>query len=62
MERQSDEVLDELHEVLQNSRYTASGKVQAITEVLYGPDGEYFEDFEEGDNDDGEEDDEEEDE
>jgi len=48
-ERETEDVLEELHEVVQNNRYTASGKVQAITEVLYGPNGEYFDGFEETD-------------
>ena len=49
--REREEILDDVHEILQNSRYTASGKVQAITEAMYGTEGEYFDDFEEAEDD-----------
>jgi len=34
-------ILDEIHEILQNNRFKAVGKLEAIGEVLCGPDGEY---------------------
>ena len=37
------QVLDEIHEILQNNRFKAVGKVEAIGEILYGADGEYLE-------------------
>lgn len=35
------QILDEIHEILQNNRFKAVGKVEAIGEVLYGPEGGY---------------------
>ncbi len=35
------QILDEIHEILQNNRFKAVGKVEAIGEILYGPDGGY---------------------
>jgi hypothetical protein len=42
-------MLGEIHEILQNDRFKAVGKVEAIGEVLYGPDGEYADAWEDSD-------------
>ena len=58
-----EQMLGEIHEILQNDRFKAVGKVEAIGEILYGPGGEYAdawadsdEDSEEGEMEEGEED------
>jgi hypothetical protein len=42
------QALDGIHEVLQDNRLKAVGKIETISEILYGASGEYldlFEDF-----------------
>lgn len=37
----------DIHNVLSDNRLKATGKLEAIADILYGPDGEYLDDFEE---------------